>query len=83
MTNEVMVAIFSLAGTLVGSFAGILTSNKLVNYRISQLEIKVDKHNSVQERVALLEQNDAMQWRSLEELKGICDEIKKEVYAHE
>ena len=81
--EAIIVAVLSCVGTAIGSIAGILTSNKLVNYRISQLEIKVDKHNSVQERVALLEQNDKIQWTSLEELKKICDDIKKEVYAHE
>lgn len=76
MSNEIMIALFSLTGTLVGSFGGILTANKLVNYRISQLEIKVDKHNSVVERVALLEQASSLQYK---DLKDEMDRIKKEV----
>ena len=55
MSDVVLVGILSLAGTLVGSVAGILTANKLTNYRIEQLEKKVDKHNSVVERVYSLE----------------------------
>lgn len=47
MTNEVIVGLLSLSGTLCGTFAGILTSTKLSNYRIEQLEKKVEKHNSV------------------------------------
>lgn len=50
-----IVALLSLAGTLIGSLSGILVANKLVNYRITQLEIKVDKHNSVVERTYKLE----------------------------
>lgn len=50
-----MVAILSLCGTLIGSIAGILTANKLTNYRIEQLEKKVEKHNSVVERTFRLE----------------------------
>lgn len=55
MSDVVLVGILSLVGTLVGSIAGILTANKLTNYRIEQLEKKVDKHNSVVERVYGLE----------------------------
>lgn len=50
-----MVAILSLCGTLIGSIAGILTANKLTNYRIEQLEKKVEKHNSIVERTFKLE----------------------------
>lgn len=55
MSSEVVVALLSLAGTLIGSLGGILVSNKLVNYRLTQLETKVDKHNSVVERTYKLE----------------------------
>ena len=43
---EIVVAICSLIGTLVGSLAGIMTANKLTTYRIEQLEEKVKKHNN-------------------------------------
>ena len=60
MNDTIMVAILPLIGTLVGSFGGILTANKLVNYRIQQLEKKVEKHNQVIERVYKLEQRGAV-----------------------
>ena len=60
MGNDILVALLALAGTLVGSFGGILTANKLTNYRIEQLEKKVEKHNSVIERVYLLERHEAV-----------------------
>lgn len=55
MSSETLVALLSLAGTLIGSLSGILVANKLVNYRLTQLEKKVDKHNSVVERTYKLE----------------------------
>ena len=55
MTDTVMVALISLAGTLGGTFGGILASNKLTNYRIAQLEQKVEKHNKLVERTYGLE----------------------------
>ena len=38
MSETVLVAILSLAGTLIGSLFGILAANRLSNYRIEQLE---------------------------------------------
>ena len=66
MSEAIVVALLSLAGTLGGSFCGIMAANKLTTYRIEQLEKKVEKHNSVIERVYVLEKRDAV----------IQDEIK-------
>lgn len=60
MNDVVIVAIISLIGTLGGTFGGILTSSKLTNYRIEQLEKKVEKHNNVVERVYILEKHEAV-----------------------
>ncbi len=49
------VAAMSLVGTLAGTFGGILVSNKLTNYRIEQLERRVQAHNSIVERTYVLE----------------------------
>ena len=55
MTSEVIVALLGLVGTLAGSFLGVIASSKLTQYRIQQLEEKVNKHNSVVERTYILE----------------------------
>lgn len=81
MPPEVLVSILSLAGTMIGSVVGILTANKLTNYRIQELEKKVDKHNSVVERVAILEQNESTQWKRIDEMKADVESVKKEVYS--
>ena len=60
MEDTIAVALISFAGTLIGTFGGIITANKLTNYRISQLEKKVEKHNSVIERVYQLEKGEAV-----------------------
>lgn len=56
MSDAVLVAVISLAGTLFGTFGGILTSGRLTAYRIEQLEKKVEKHNSLVERTFVLEE---------------------------
>lgn len=60
MTDTILVALISLAGTLGGTFGGILTSSRLMSYRIEELEKKVDKHNNVIDRVYKLEQEQAV-----------------------
>ena len=55
MSEVVLVGLLSLLGTLVGSLAGILTANKMTNFRLEQLEKKVEKHNNVVERMAVAE----------------------------
>lgn len=56
MNSEIVVALLSLAGTLLGSLGGVLASSKLTNYRLSQLEKKVDKHNGFGEKIPVLEE---------------------------
>lgn len=55
MDSELMVALISLVGTALGTLGGILTANRLTNYRIEQLEKKVQAHNNLVERTYKLE----------------------------
>ena len=56
MPIEIVVALLSLVGTAIGTFGGIVASAKLTNYRIQQLEKKVDKHNHFAERIPVIEE---------------------------
>lgn len=60
MGYEIIVAMLSLLGTAIGSIAGILTANRLTNYRIQQLENKVDKHNRFAERIPVIDEKIAV-----------------------
>ncbi len=60
METEIIVALIGLIGSAVGSLVGILINSKLSNYRIEQLEKKVDKHNSIIERTYKIEQHEAV-----------------------
>jgi hypothetical protein len=55
MDNTIIVSLIAFAGTLAGTFGGIITSNKLTNYRIEQLEKKVQAHNNLIDRTYELE----------------------------
>ena len=57
MTESIIIAILSLIGTAAGSLAGIVTANKLVVYRLEQLEKKVQAHNNLIERMYAVEKD--------------------------
>lgn len=56
MSETIIVALLSLLGSLGGTLGGIAINSKLSNYRIEQLEKKVDKHNNLIERMYHVEQ---------------------------
>lgn len=55
MSDIVVVALISGAFTLVGSLLGVIASARMTNYRMAQLEKKVEKHNNVVERMFRVE----------------------------
>lgn len=57
MSDTIIIALLSLLGTLGGTFGGIIATSKLTNYRLEQLEKKVDKHNNLIERMFKAEEN--------------------------
>lgn len=60
MSDTVVVAIIGLVGSGLGSLIGVIASSKLTQYRLEQLEKKVDKHNNVVERMYALEERVAI-----------------------
>lgn len=71
---NVMIAFLSLIGTVVGSFSGILIANKLSNYRIEQLEKKLDKYA---EKTDEMGKENAVTKRDLETAFIRIDELKE------
>lgn len=77
MSETIIVALLALVGTLIGSVAGIMTANKLTNYRIEQLEKKVEKHNNVVERVFRLEEKDAVHEEQIKVANHRIEDLEK------
>lgn len=73
MDNEIIVALVVMAGTLIGSFAGIITSSKLTSFRLEKLEQKVDKHNSFAERIPVVEEKIRSLNQRLDEMERMID----------
>ena len=60
MVTEIIIALIALAGSAVGTLGGIVINSRMSNYRIEQLEKKVDKHNNLIERTYAIEQHNAV-----------------------
>lgn len=72
MSEAIIVALLGFAGTLLGSLFGVLTAQKLTQYRLSQLEDKVNKHNNLIERTFRLEGRMDEAEHDIRDLKSIC-----------
>ena len=70
MKTEIIVALISFAGTLIGTLSGIIASGRLTAYRISQLEKKVEKHNNLVERMIKVENSVKSAHHRIDEIKG-------------
>ena len=79
MDSNIIVALFSLAGTLIGTFGGIITANKLTNFRIEQLEKKAEKHNTIVERTYILERDLKTAFNYIEEIKTRQDKEEDKI----
>ena len=70
LNDNVLIAILSLCGTLLGTMGGIVATNKLVTYRLEQLEKKVQAHNNLVERTYRLEGQMEEAQHDITDLKG-------------
>jgi hypothetical protein len=71
MPVEIVVGLLSLTGTAIGTFGGIITSAKLTNYRIQQLEKKVDEHNNFARRMPVVEEKIAVANNRISDLETV------------
>ena len=56
MPSDILQLFISGFFSLAGAGVGVLATSKLTNYRLEQLEKKVDKLSENDQRIALLEQ---------------------------
>lgn len=70
-------ALIGLCGSCVGSVLGVLASSKLTQYRLEQLEKKVDKHNNLIERTYHLEEQEAILEEKIKVVNHRIDDLEQ------
>lgn len=79
MSDAVIVALIGLAGSGAGAFGGILISSRLTQYRLEQLEKKVEVHNGVIDRVYRLEERTQVQEEKIRVANHRIGDLEKAV----
>lgn len=79
MSDAIIVALIGLIGSGAGAFSGILVSSKLTQYRLEQLEKKVELHNQVIDRVYKLEQHNEVQDEKIRAANHRIEDLEKAV----
>ena len=77
MSDTVIVALLSLAGTMAGTYLANRKASALIAYRLVQLEEKVNKHNQVVERTFRLEDNDKLLEEKIKVANHRIDDLEK------
>ena len=72
MDASIVVALISLAGTLVSGVTGVA----LINWRLNNLEKKVEKHNQIVERTYKLEGQVLELQHDIRDLKSGINELR-------
>ena len=79
MSETMIQTLITTVVTLIGTFGGILTAQKLSNYRIQELEKKVDKHNNVIEKTYGLEKDIQDMRKELDKVDAEHQKTKEKV----
>lgn len=77
--NEIYVALIGLAGSAIGSMCGIAVNSKLTQYRLKELEKRVEKHNGLIERTYELEERAVVHDEKLKSASRRLDNLEKMV----
>lgn len=76
MSSDVIVAMIGLGGSAIGSIIGIMVSSKLTQYRLEQLEKKVEAHNRVVERTYELERSRDVVFEDIKVINHRIDDLE-------
>ena len=79
ISNTIIVAVIGLMGSGAGAFGGILVSSKLTQYRLEQLEKKVQAHNHLVERMYQVEERTELQEEKIKVANHRIGDLEKAV----
>lgn len=75
MSEAVIVALITGGMAIISNIMVAFAQNSKTIYRIEQLEKKMDKHNNLVERVAVIERDEKTQWKQIDEIKAKLEHI--------
>ncbi len=79
--NNIIVALIGAGGSAIGAVLGVFVNTKLINYRIGQLESKVNKHNNLIERTYELETKEKVLEEQIKVANHRISDLEQEKYS--
>lgn len=79
MEPTITIALITSASSLLVAIISVVMNNRILGYKVDELKKQVEKHNQIVEKVALLQQETSIQWKSIDELRNDVEALKKEV----
>ena len=77
--DGIVIALIGLAGSAIGSILGVMASAKLTDYRLEQLEKRVQAHNNLIERTYKLEERTELQEEKIKVANHRIDDLEAAV----
>ena len=79
MAPEIIVALITSISTLIVAIVSIIMSNRLISFKVDDLTKKVEKHNNLVERIAVLERDNKTAFNQLAEVKEDINRVADRV----
>ena len=70
MSENILIAI-------IGAIVSIISSASLVNWRLSKLEEKVDKHNGYSDKIAKMQTDIALMQKDISYIKSTIEKLER------
>lgn len=88
MSTSVIVALIGAVPALVTAIVSVYLNNRVINVKLDmmkeqfdKLETKVDKHNQIVERVAILERDNKTAFNSIDEIRAEVGKVEDKLMA--
>lgn len=80
MKPELWIAIITSASSLIAAIVSIIVNNRVIGFKVDELTKKVEKHNNLIERMAVVERDVKTSFTRIDELRSDIKELRKEVH---
>lgn len=81
MKPEIIVAIITSLSTLLAAAVSIIVNNRIIGYKVDELTKKVEKHNNLIERMAIVERDLKTAFNRVDEIKADLKDLQKGAHA--
>ena len=88
MSTAVLVALIGAVPALVTAIVSVYLNNRVINVKLDvmkeqfeKLEVKVDKHNQIVERVAILERDNKTAFNRIDEIRAEVGKVEDKLMA--